>query len=91
MPTLRVGVLISLTALIRAHVHRAASEPGTNFAIVAVTSNNSSSVALTMAGENRIPARHLSGVAHPDPAALDDAGQRPDLGGSTAARRLRRL
>src|SRR3989304_8004649 len=38
-----------------------------------VISNNADSGALILAGREALPACHLSGKTHPDPAALDEA------------------
>jgi phosphoribosylglycinamide formyltransferase 1 len=51
----------------------AAGRPGSAFAVALVISNNSTSGALEHAREYGIPAVHLSGRTHPDPAVLDHA------------------
>ncbi|MEV0292049.1 phosphoribosylglycinamide formyltransferase [Nocardia sp. NPDC050710] len=73
MAELRVAVLASHTGTNLRALHAASLAPDTDFRIVLVISNNSGSGALAFAREQRIPALHLSGRTHSNPANLDEA------------------
>ncbi|GAA1183380.1 phosphoribosylglycinamide formyltransferase-1 [Kitasatospora gansuensis] len=70
---LKVAVLASHTGTNLRALTSAAGQPGCEFTIALVISNNSTSGALTHARELGIPTVHLSGRTHPDPAELDRA------------------
>ena len=82
---LRVAVLASGAGTTLQAVIDAAASGDLDAQVVVVVSNNSGSGALERARRHGIPARHLSGKTHPDPAALDSAiakvlaEHRPDL------------
>jgi phosphoribosylglycinamide formyltransferase 1 len=67
MPELRVAVIASHNGSNLRALHRASLDPGAQFRIVLVISNNSDSGALRYARDHRIPARHLSGRTNHDP------------------------
>ena len=70
---LRVAVLASGTGTTLQAVIDACESGDLDARVVVVISNNSDSGALERARRHRIPARHLSGHTHSDPAALDGA------------------
>jgi phosphoribosylglycinamide formyltransferase-1 len=67
MPELRVAVIASHNGSNLRALHQASLDPGAQFRIVLVISNNSDSGALRYVRDHRIPARHLSGRTHDDP------------------------
>jgi len=73
MAKVRLGVLVSHGGSNLRALHQASLEPDAQFSIESVISNNSGSLGLAYARENRILTQHLSGTTHPDPDDLDDA------------------
>jgi phosphoribosylglycinamide formyltransferase-1 len=69
----RLGVLASHRGSVLQAVIDACAEGRLAAAVALVISNNAEAEALTRARRHGIPHAHLSGVTHPDPAALDAA------------------
>ncbi|MGV9820066.1 phosphoribosylglycinamide formyltransferase [Nocardia xishanensis] len=73
MSRLRVAVLASGNGSNLRALHGASVEEEARFVIALVIGNNSGSGVLAYAREAGIPAVHMSGRTHPDPAELDEA------------------